>query len=154
MPRKKTPARFDPATRGVVFVFDATLSEIHQPMAALALLAGLNGKGFTGTAECLIRPGDEGGECRMALFVDTEPDDEWWASLADLVGHSCAGDGDVRLKREECEYAEVGELEGGFLYAGSAGFKDGNAVWESDPPGPDPDSPFTGLCRRIRERPA
>jgi hypothetical protein len=130
------------------------LGEMYQPRAALALLAGLNAKGFTGTCECYIRPDVEDGEYLMGIglkFAGEPPDEDWWGELVGLVGHACADDEDVRLSRDGCEFTTVGELRAALLHAGTAEFEAGSATRVVDPLGPDPDSPFTGLCRRIRD---
>ena len=69
----------------------------------------------------------------------------------DGVGDAGVDDEAIRLDRGGCRFATVGELRAKMLHAGTAGFAAGSAVWVSDPAGPDPDSPFTGLCRRIHD---
>jgi hypothetical protein len=123
---------------------------MYQPLSALAVLAALNGKGFSGVCECYIQPGVRDGEYRMGVglrFAGDPPPDEWWGDFLGNVGYACAEDEEVRLDRDGCEFASVGELRAAMLHAGTAGFEEGLAVWVSDPAGPDPDSPFTALCR-------
>jgi hypothetical protein len=80
-------------------------------------------------------------------FDGDTPDDSWWGAFADHVYHACEDDDEIRLDRGRCEFATVGELRAAMLYAGTAGFEAGAAIWVSDPDCPD--SPFTALCRRI-----
>jgi hypothetical protein len=68
----------------------------------------------------------------------------------DDVRDACADDEQIRLDRRGCAFATGGELRAAMAHAGTAGFEAGSAVWVSDPVGPDPDSPFTVLCRRVR----
>lgn len=143
----------DAAATGCTLVFVPT-GRMYQPLAALAVLAGLNAQGFTGTCECYIRPEVRDGEYLMGLglaFAGAAPDDSWWGSLADSVAAACEGDEEVQLDRGRCAFATLAELRAAMLHAGTAGFEAGSAVWVSDPTGPDPDSPFTGLCRRIHD---
>jgi hypothetical protein len=142
----------DDAATGCTLAFAAT-GRMYQPMSALAVLAGLNGKGFTGVCECYLRPDVRDGEYLMGVglaFAGEPPPHEGWGEFVGNVGHACADDEDVRLDRGGCEFATVGELRAALLHAGTAGFEDGLAVWVSDPAGPDPDSPFTALCRSAR----
>jgi hypothetical protein len=67
------------------------------------------------------------------------------------VRDACADDEDIQLDRNACEFATVEELRAVMLHAGTAGFEEGSAVWVSDPAGPDPDSPFTVVCRKIHD---
>ena len=83
-------------------------------------------------------------------FVGESPAEEWWGQFVRNVEYAIAEDEEVRLGRDKCEFASVGELRAGMRHAGTAGFDDGAAVWVSDPPGPDPTSPFTALCRSAR----
>ncbi|MCI0460933.1 MAG: hypothetical protein L0Z62_28625 [Gemmataceae bacterium] len=141
------------AATGCTLVF-VPGSPLYQPMAALAVLAGLNGKRFSGTCECYIRPGLRDGEYLMAVALDeasegTGLSESWWSSFVGSVAAACEGDEDVQLHREACEFATVGEMRASLLHAGTAGFSAGSATWVIDPDGPDPDSPFTVLCRRI-----
>jgi hypothetical protein len=82
-------------------------------------------------------------------FDGDAPGDGWWGAFVDNVRDACADDEDIRLDRDACEFATVGELRAALLHAGTAGFKSGATVWVSDPAGPDPNSPFTVLCRRL-----
>jgi hypothetical protein len=142
----------DDAATGCTLVFRPT-GRMYQPMAALAVLAGLNARGFSGTCECYIRPGVNNGEYLMGVglqFAGEQPPDEWWGSFVGNVEYAVAEDEHVRLDRDQCEFASVGELRAATRHAGTAGFEGGVAVWVSDPAGPDPDSPFTVLCRTAR----
>src|SRR5262245_41210003 len=142
----------DDAATGCTLTFAAT-GPMYQPMSALAVLAALNGKGFTGVCECYIRPSLLEGEYLMGVgleFGGEPPSNEWWGEFVGNVGHACAEDEDVRLDHDGCEFASVGELRAAMCHAGTAGFENGIAVWVSDPTGPDPDSPFTMLCRNAR----
>jgi hypothetical protein len=137
----------------LVFVPADPFSSIHEPMSALAVLAGLHGRRFTGVCECYIRPDVYKGEYLMgiALGFPCEPAaDDWWGAFVSNIQDACADDKDIRLERDACEFTTVSELRATMLHAGTAGFEDGAAVWVSDPAGPDPDSPFTALCRRAR----
>lgn len=139
------------AATGCTLVFVPT-GRMYQPLSALAVLAGLHARGFSGVCECYIRPGVRGGKYRMGVglgFDGDAPDDDWWGAFVDDVRDACAEDEEIRLDRGRCEFATVGELRAAMLHAGTAGFESGAAVWVSDPAGPDPDSPFTVLCRRI-----
>jgi hypothetical protein len=141
----------DESATGCTLVFVPT-GLMYQPLSALAVLAGLHGRGFTGICECYIRPDIQDGEYLMGVglgFEDDAPEDGWWGAFVDDVRDACADDNEVRLERGGCAFATVGELRTAMLHAGTAGFQSGSAVWISDPSGPDPDSPFTGLCRRI-----
>ncbi len=141
----------DDAAAGCTLVFVPS-GRMYQPLAALAVLAGLNAKQFTGTCECYIRPDVEDGEYLMGVgldFAGAEPDDDWWGEFVSCVEAACEEDEEVRLDRDGCAFADAAELRAAMLHAGTAGFESGSAVWVSDPDGPDPDSPFTGLCRRI-----
>src|SRR5262249_9915912 len=124
---------------GCTLVFVPT-GRMYQPLSALAVLAGLNGKGFTGVCECYIRPGVREGEYLMGVglgFAGEPPPDEWWDEFVGNSEHACAEDEEVRLNRDGCEFASVGELRAGMRHAGTAGFEAGLAVWVSDPAGPD-----------------
>jgi hypothetical protein len=137
----------------LVFVPADPASTIHQPMSALAVLAGLHARGFSGVCECYIRPDVRDGEYLMGVglgFPGEPPGDGWWGAFVSNVRDACADDEDIRLDRDGCEFASVGELRAAMLHAGTAGFEGGAAVWVSDPAGPDPNSPFTMLCRRVR----
>jgi hypothetical protein len=138
------------AAIGCTLVFRPT-GRMYQPLSALAILAGLFGRGFTGVCECYIRPGIQDGDYLMGVglaFDNDSPVESWWGAFADNVRDACADEEDVRLERDRCESTSMGELLAAMLHAGTAGFHAGAAVWVSDPLGPDPDSPFTGLCRR------
>lgn len=140
------------AATGCTLVFLPT-GRMYQPLAALAVLAGLNARGFSGVCECYIRPGVRDGEYRMGVglgFAGEEPADEWWGEFVSGIEYACADDEEVRLDRDACAFASVGELRAAMRHAGTAGFEAGSAVWVSDPAGPDPDSPFTMLCRNAR----
>src|SRR5262249_28875700 len=100
-----------------------------------------------------IRPGVRGGEYLMGVglgFPGDPPGEDWWGAFVSNVRAACADDEDVRLDRDGCAFATVGELRAAMLHAGTAGVEGGPAVWVSDRAGPDPDSPFTGLCRRVQ----
>jgi hypothetical protein len=127
---------------------------MYQPLSALAVLAGLQGRSFSGVCECYIRPEIEEGEDLMGVglgFDGDAPPDSWWGAFVDNVRDASAADDEIRLNRHGCEFTSIGELRAALLHAGTAGFKGGSAVWVSDPDGPDPDSPFTCLCRQIHE---
>jgi hypothetical protein len=144
----------DDDARGCTLVFIPT-GCVYQPTSALAVLAGLHALEFSGVCECYIRPDVKGGEYLMGVgleFDGVAPDDSWWGAFADCVRDACAEDEEVRLDRRGCRFAPVGELRAAMLHAGTAGFEAGASVWVSDPVGPDPDSPFTGLCRRIHDK--
>jgi hypothetical protein len=141
----------DDAT-GCTLVFVPT-GRMYQPLSALAVLAALHGRGFSGVCECYIRPGVRDGEYWMGVglgFEGQAPGDDWWGAFVSNVRDACADDEEVHLDRDSCEFASVGELRTAMLHAGTAGFEVGAAVWVSDPSGPDPDSPFTMLCRSAR----
>jgi hypothetical protein len=142
----------DDAATGCTLVFVPT-GRSYQPMSALAILASLNARRFTGVCECYIRPGVRDGEYLMGVglqFVGEPPPDEWWGPFVENVEYAIAEDEHVRLDRDKCEFASVGELRATTRHAGTAGFEGGVAVWVSDPAGPDPKSPFTVLCRTAR----
>lgn len=142
----------DDAATGCALAF-VPAGDMYQPLSALAVLAGLNAKRFTGICECYIRPGIRDGEYRMGVglqFADEPPPDEWWGEFVGDVEYACAEDEEVRLNRDRSEFASVRELRAAMQHAGTAGFEAGWAVWVSDPAGPDPDSPFTMLCRSAR----
>jgi hypothetical protein len=61
------------------------------------------------------------------------PDDGWWGAFVGNVRDACADDEDIRLDRDGCRFASVGELRAGMLHAGTAGFEGGAVVWASDP---------------------
>ena len=154
--RERGVQPLDDAATACTLAFVA-IGRMYQPMSALAVLAGLHAGGFAGVCECYIRPGVRDGEYLMGVGLGFEgdapgdaPGDAWWGSFADNLGAACSDDEDVRLDRGRCEFATVGELRAAMLHAGTAGFKAGLAVWVSDPAGPDPDSPFTALCRTAR----
>jgi hypothetical protein len=140
----------DDAT-GCTLVFVPS-SRMYQHPSALAVLAGLYPRKFSGVCEWYIRPGLHDGQYLMGVglgFDGSAPDDRWWGAFVDNVRDACADDEDIRLDRAACEFATVGELRATMLHAGAAGFEAGEAVWVSDPAGPDPDSPFTVLCCKI-----
>jgi hypothetical protein len=137
---------------GVTLAF-TVVGKMYQPMAALGILAGLHGREFTGVCECYLRPGVDGDQYMMGGGVelaDGPPDDDWWAAFVTNVEYAIAEDEHARLNRDGCEFASLGELRAGMVHAGTAGFDGGAAVWVSDPDHPDPDSPFTVLCRSAR----
>lgn len=126
---------------------------MYQPLSALAVLAGLNGCGFTGVCECYLRPSVEDDKYWMGIglkFTGVIPDTYWWGALASNVQYACDDDKDIRLDRAACEFTTVGELRASMIHAGTAGFEVGVAVWVSDPAGADPESPFTVMCRSAR----
>jgi hypothetical protein len=140
------------AATGCTLVF-VPAGRMYQPLSALAVLAGLYGRRFSGVCECYIRPRIRDGEYLMGVGLEFEgnaPDSDWWGAFVDNVRDSCAEDEEVRLDRGRCEFATVGELRAAMWHAGTAEFEAGSAVWVSDPDGPDPNSPFTVLCRGIR----
>jgi hypothetical protein len=141
----------DDVATGSTLVFVPS-SPAYQYMSALAMLAGLFARKFSGVCECYIQPDVHDGKYLMGVGLDFDggtPSDGWWGAFVDNVRDACADDEDIRLDRDACEFAEVGELRAAMLHAGTAGFESGAPVWVSDPAGPDPDSPFTVLCRRI-----
>jgi hypothetical protein len=151
--RERGLKSLDEVSTGCTLVF-VPQSDMYQPLSALAILAGLNAMGFTGTCECYIQPTLRSGEYLMGIglkFAGDAADADWWGSLADNVAAACDDDNEVRLNRDACEFTTVGQLRSELLHAGTAGFEAGWAVWVSDPVGPDPDSPFTGLCRRVKD---
>jgi hypothetical protein len=128
-------------------------SPAYQYMSALAVLAGLFARKFSGVCECYIQPELDDGKYLMGVGLDFEggtQSDSWWGAFVDDVMEACADDEDIRLDRAGCRFAIVEELRSVMLHAGTAQFEAGGPVWVSDPAGPDPDSPFTGLCRKIR----
>jgi hypothetical protein len=142
----------DPQVTGCTLVF-VPLGEMYQPLAALAVLAGLHARGFSGVCECYLRPDIDDGKYLMGIalaFAGDCPGAEWWGALADNVQDALDEDGEVRLDRDACDFASLAELRASMRHAGTAGLEDGVAVWVSDPAGPDPDSPFTVLCRSAR----
>ena len=141
----------DDAT-GCTLVFVPS-SRMYQGPSALAVLAGLYPRKFSSVCECYIRPGVRDGKYLMGVglgFAAGAPDDAWWGAFVDNVRYACADDEDIRLDRDACELATVGELRAAMVHAGTAGFESGLAVWVSDPVGPDPKSPFTVVCRCAR----
>jgi hypothetical protein len=141
------------AVTACTLVFVRT-GRMYQPLAALALLAGLHAKHFTGTCECYIRPGIRDGQYWMGVglgFSGQPPAQSWWGSFVTLVADACADDEEVHLDRDSCLFANVGELRAAMRHAGTAGFEAGSAVWVSDPAGADPKSPFTVVCRHARD---
>jgi hypothetical protein len=125
---------------------------MYQPTSALAVLAALSARAFSGLCECYIQPDVHDGRYLMGVglgFNGDAPGDAWWCAFADDVRDACADDDEIRLDRDACQSVNVGGLRAAMLHAGTAEFDSGVAVWVSDPEGPDPDSPFTGLCRRI-----
>jgi hypothetical protein len=147
--RERGVQPLDTGAAGCTLTFIPT-GRLYQPLSALAVLAALHAKGFTGVCECYIRPGVPDAEYRMGVglqFAGDPPGDEWWGEFVGDVGYACEDDGEVQLNRHGCQFATVGELRATMLHAGTAGFEGGAVVWVSDPSGPDPDSPFTGLCR-------
>jgi hypothetical protein len=143
----------DKTATGCTLVFVPT-GPGYQPLAALAVLAALHGKGFTGICESYILPDIREGEYLMGVgldFLGNPPEDAWWASFVDCVQLACKDDEEVGLHGDVCEFATVGELRATMRHAGTAGFQAGSAVWVSDPAGPDPDSPFTALARRCQK---
>lgn len=152
MEERETGVRpLDDAAAGCTLVF-LPAGRMYQPMSALAVLAGLNAKAFTGLCECYIRPGVRDGHYLMGVglaFAD-DPPAGWWGEFADNIQYAVAEDEHVRLAPGGWGRATVGELRAAMRHAGTAGFVDGLAEWVSDPAGPDPDSPFTVLCRTAR----
>jgi hypothetical protein len=150
--RERGVQPLDDTASGCTLAF-VPIGRMYQPMSALAVLAGLNAKAFSGVCECYIRPGVRDGAYLMGVGLKSEgepPSDEWWGAFVDNVGYACGEDDDVRLDRDECELVTVKDLRAAMIHAGTAGFESGWAVWVSDPTGPDPDSPFTALCRSAR----
>jgi hypothetical protein len=150
--RERGMQLLDDAATGCTLTFIPT-GKAYQPLSALAVLAGLNGKKFSGICECYIRPGVRDGAYLMGIGLEStgeEPPEEWWGELVGNIGCACADDPEVRLERDGCEFATVGELRAAMVHAGTAGFESGLAVWVSDPVGPDPKSPFTVVCRCAR----
>ena len=142
----------DADATGCTLVFVPT-GRMYQPLSALAVLAGLHGRGFSGVCECYIRPGVRDGEYVMGVglgFEGQAPDDGWGGAFVSNVRDACADNEEVHLDRDRCQFACVDELRAAMRHAGTAGFEDGLAAWVSDPAGPDPDSPFTMLCRSAR----
>ena len=142
----------DDNATGCTLVFVPS-SPPYQYFSALAVLARLYPRKFSGLCECYIQPGVRDGKYLMGVGLDFDgaaPGDDWWGVFVDNVRDACADDEDIRLDRDACEFATVGELRAAMLHAGTARFEAGQPVWVSDPAGPDPDSPFTVNCRRIR----
>jgi hypothetical protein len=142
----------DGEATGFTLVF-LPLSRMYQHPAALAVIAGLYPRKFSGVCECYIRPDFRDGKYLMGVGLDFDggiSDDAWWGAFVDNVEYACGDDEDIRLDRHACEFATVEELRAVMLHAGTARFEQGVAVWVSDPAGPDPDSPFTDLCRKVR----
>jgi len=149
--RKRGLQPLDDEATGCTLVFVPS-SPPYQYFSALAVLAGLYPRKFSGVCECYIQPDIHDGRYLMGVGLDFDgdaPGDDWWGIFVDNVRDACADDEDIRLDRAACAFATVGELRAAMLHAGTVGFEDGSAVWISDPAGPDPDSPFTVLCRRI-----
>jgi hypothetical protein len=143
----------DDATTGCTLVFAPT-GPMFQPMSALAILAGLHARRFSGVCECYLLPDIQDGLYLMGVGLEFEseaPDEDWWGDFASDVSDACADDGETRLDSDRCSFTTIRDLRAAMVHAGTAGFEAGSAVWISDPAGPDPDSPFTGLCRRISE---
>lgn len=129
------------------------LGKSYQPLSALAILAGLHARGFSGVCECYIRPGVTDDRYLMGVglgFDGDPPEDEWWGQFVKNVEYAVAEDEHVRLNRDGCEFALVDELRAEMTHAGTAGFEVGAAVWVSDPDNPNPNSPFTVICRSAR----
>jgi hypothetical protein len=141
---------------GYVLSFEP-VGPMYQPMAALAVIAGLNGKQFSGACECYIRPGTPDGEYVMALALDpgaesVQPDAEWWTSFIGAMAAACEDDPEVCLLAERCRPMAVGEMRAAFLHAGTAEFVEGLPHLIADPDCSDPNSPFSGLCKKIRDK--
>jgi hypothetical protein len=137
---------------GCILVFVPT-SRMFQPLAALAVLAGLFARKFSGVCEYYLHRGLVDGAHVIGVglaFPGDDPDESWWSVFVGNVRVACEGDEDIHLDRDRCEFATVGELRATMLHAGTAGFADGLPVWVSDPAGPDPKSPFTVVCRNVR----
>ncbi len=143
----------DDDVTGCMLVFVPS-SRSFQPLSALAVLAALYGRKFSGVCEYYLDPGVQGdGKHLVGVglgFEGETPDDDWWSGLVGNVQAACEDDEDIRLDRDGCIFASVGELRAAMLHAGTAGFDAGIAVWVSDPAGPDPNSPFSVMCRRVR----
>ncbi len=142
----------DDGATGCTLVFIPSSPE-YQYLSALAMLAGLYARKFTGECECYIQRDFEDGKYLMGIGLDFDggtPEDAWWGAFVADVRDACGDDEDLQLDRTACRFAAVEELRTAMLHAGTARFETGTPVWVSDPAGPDPDSPFTGLCRRIR----
>src|SRR5687768_3120530 len=89
----------DDATTGCMLVFIAT-GRMYQPLSTLAVLAGLNARGFSGVCECYLRPDVVEGEYLMGVGLGFEgdvPGAGWWGAFADDVQDACADDAEVRL---------------------------------------------------------
>lgn len=126
---------------------------MYQPLSALAILAALHARRFTGVCECYIRTEGPDDEYMMGVGLAPagEPLDEgWWRSFLGNVDAACEGDEDVQFDWGACGFCPVGEMREGMRHAGTVGFDGGSAVWVSDPAGPDPDSPFTVIARTAR----
>jgi hypothetical protein len=137
---------------GCLLVFVPS-SRPFQHFSALAVLAGLYPRKFSGVCECYLQADVHEGRYLVGVGLDFEggaPGEGWWGAFVANVRDACADDEDLQLDRESCEFATIGELRATLLHAGTAGFEAGVAVWVSDPAGPDPDSPFTALCRKVR----
>ena len=72
--RKRRLQTLDDAATGCTLAFIPT-GRMYQPLSALAILAGLNAKQFTGTCECYIRPGVRGGEYLMGIGLEFAGDE-------------------------------------------------------------------------------
>jgi hypothetical protein len=142
----------DDEATGCTLVFTPA-GRMYQPMSALAVLAGLFARNFTGVCECYLRPGVHEGEYLMGVglgFPDGPEEDGWWGAFVSNVRDACEDDEDVHLDRDACEFSAVGELRAAMVHAGTAGFESGLVVWVSEPAEGGPGSPFTSLCRSTR----
>jgi hypothetical protein len=63
----------DENVTGCTLVFVPT-GRMYQPLSALAVLAGLNAKGFSGVCECYIRPDVRDAEYLMGVGLEFAAD--------------------------------------------------------------------------------
>lgn len=150
------PPALDPQTWGHSLYFAIT-GDLYQPLTALAVLAGLFARQFTGYCECYIHTEIKDGQYMMGVGLRAEGDragidDDWWLQFVCDVAAACAEDPEIQLQLESCQPLTVAELREQCLAAGAAEFQLGLPLLIFEPADQEPSTPFTGLCRKIRDK--